>query len=223
MSNSGTHNDAGESVHWGTPPRIVDPVRLFYGGVIDLDPCSNTGSIVKAQTEYMLPHTDGLKARWDVKGPRTKAYVNPPFGRFWIRDDLQVIYSAKEWTRGRKLFQTVTMPGFDGPYPDGVISDVDAARFTGYSIKDWVARCVEADANKEAEIIALFPGATDTAHYQKMIFPTAAAICFIQGRLKFLGGVDGPAPMATNLVYWGDRPEEFKTRFDSVGFVVILR
>lgn len=38
-----------------SPPEIVDPVRLIFGGTIDLDPCSNPFSIVGAEREVMLP------------------------------------------------------------------------------------------------------------------------------------------------------------------------
>jgi len=60
---------------WCTPPKYIKAVKDFFGG-ISLDPCSNTKSIVKAKTEYMLPETDGLKASWDYP----TIYVNPPYG-----------------------------------------------------------------------------------------------------------------------------------------------
>ena len=46
------------------------------GGEIDLDPCSNEHSIVRATVEYMLPDNNGLEESWDY--PRI--YVNPPYG-----------------------------------------------------------------------------------------------------------------------------------------------
>jgi DNA N-6-adenine-methyltransferase (Dam) len=64
------------SQDWGTPEKYVTAVREFFGGKIDLDPCSNEYSIVKAEQEYILPHHDGLKESWNF--PRI--YVNPPYG-----------------------------------------------------------------------------------------------------------------------------------------------
>jgi hypothetical protein len=61
---------------WGTPPKYVHAVREFFGGEIDLDPCSNQWSIVKATLEYRLPEHDGLKESWNF----ARIYVNPPYG-----------------------------------------------------------------------------------------------------------------------------------------------
>ncbi len=64
------------SQHWGTPEKYVDAVREFFGGHIDLDPCSNEYSIVHAKTEYRLPMHDGLRESWDFP----TIYINPPYG-----------------------------------------------------------------------------------------------------------------------------------------------
>lgn len=64
------------SQEWGTPAKYVDAVREFFGGAIDLDPCSNDYSIVHANTEYRLPFHNGLVESWNF--PRI--YVNPPYG-----------------------------------------------------------------------------------------------------------------------------------------------
>lgn len=66
----------GTTQDWGTPPKYVNAIREFFGGAIQLDPCSNPHSIVHAQVEYMLPKQDGLKASWDF----STIYVNPPYG-----------------------------------------------------------------------------------------------------------------------------------------------
>lgn len=64
-----------QSQHWGTPPKYVRAVKAFFGGEIDLDPCSNEFSIVKANTEWRLPK-DGLTQSWNYP----TIYVNPPYG-----------------------------------------------------------------------------------------------------------------------------------------------
>jgi hypothetical protein len=61
---------------WGTPEKYASAVRKFFGGEIDLDPCSNEWSIVGAKVEYRLPTKDGLRETWNFK----RIYVNPPYG-----------------------------------------------------------------------------------------------------------------------------------------------
>lgn len=76
------------SQEWGTPEKYVRAVREFFGGQIDLDPCSNDYSIVHARTEYKLPQHDGLRESW--KFPTI--YVNPPYGL-----DRERGTSIKDW------------------------------------------------------------------------------------------------------------------------------
>lgn len=65
-----------QSQSWGTPIKYVRVVKDFFGGSISLDPCSNEFSIVNAETEFRLPHQDGLKEIWNYP----TIYVNPPYG-----------------------------------------------------------------------------------------------------------------------------------------------
>jgi hypothetical protein len=74
MSAGRTVNSQSQS--WGTPLKYVRAVKLFFGGSISLDPCSNEYSIVDADTEFMLPHYDGLKEEWNFP----TIYMNPPYG-----------------------------------------------------------------------------------------------------------------------------------------------
>ena len=61
---------------WSTPPKYVDAIKQFFGGAIDLDPCSNRYSIVSASVEYSLPKHNGLRESWNYP----TIYVNPPYG-----------------------------------------------------------------------------------------------------------------------------------------------
>lgn len=65
-----------QSQDWGTPAKYVRAVKAVFGGKIDLDPCSNHHSIVKAKTELILPEKDGLAEKWNFE----TIYVNPPYG-----------------------------------------------------------------------------------------------------------------------------------------------
>ena len=166
------------SQHWGTPLRYVKAVGEALGGSIELDPCSNDYSLVKAANEYSLPETDGLKASWNFK----TIFVNPPYGR-------------------------------------------DQER--GTSIKQWLARCSAAHEDHGAEVIALVPVATNTAHWKKHVFVKASAVCFLYDtRLRFL--VDGRdegkgAPMSCAMIYWGPSYQRFFDVFLKYGAVLDLR
>jgi hypothetical protein len=91
----------GQSQDWGTPPKYVEAVREFFGGVIDLDPCSNRYSIVNALVEYSLPAQDGLRESWNFP----TIYVNPPYGI-----DISHGTSIKDWIskceRAHRIYQS---------------------------------------------------------------------------------------------------------------------
>lgn len=78
------------SQDWGTPDKYVKAIREFFGGQIDLDPCSNKHSIVNAKREYRLPKDDGLRDSWDFP----TIYINPPYGI-----DKERGTSIKNWLR----------------------------------------------------------------------------------------------------------------------------
>ncbi len=97
-------------------------------------------------------------------------------------------------------------------------------RYRGTSIKNWLAKCVEAYREYGSEIVALIPVAPNTSHWKKYIFGEADAICFLYDtRLRFLveGRDEGKgAPMACCLIYWGSRIDEFQSNFDTFGATV---
>ena len=64
-----------KSVHWCTPPKFVEPITNFYGGSIDLDPCSNDQSRVNARVNLK---EGGLEHDWSNY---QSIYANPPYGR----------------------------------------------------------------------------------------------------------------------------------------------
>lgn len=74
MSAGRTVNSQSQS--WGTPLKYVKAIKRFFGGSIALDPCSNEYSIVRAETEFMLPQNDGLREDWNYP----TVYMNPPYG-----------------------------------------------------------------------------------------------------------------------------------------------
>lgn len=87
---AGRSNASSLSQHWCTPPKYVNAIREVFSGTIELDPCSNEHSVVRAKVEYSLPRVDGLKAEWSY----ATIFVNPPYGadrergttiRDWLR------------------------------------------------------------------------------------------------------------------------------------------
>ena len=74
MSAGRTVNSQSQS--WGTPQKYVKAIKRFFGGIVDLDPCSNEYSIVHANTEFILPQNDGLREDWNYP----TIYMNPPYG-----------------------------------------------------------------------------------------------------------------------------------------------
>lgn len=105
----------GQSQDWGTPQKYADAVREFFGGTIDLDPCSNKFSIVNARVEYSLPKTNGLIETWNYP----TIYVNPPYGI-----DSRRGTSIKNWLR--KCEEAYRLYGSD------VIALVPVATNTGH-------------------------------------------------------------------------------------------
>jgi len=87
---AGRNNASSLSKDWCTPPKYVNAIRKFFGGTVELDPCSNEHSIVNARVEYMLPQTDGLKAGWNY----STVFVNPPYGA-----DRQRGTTIRDWLR----------------------------------------------------------------------------------------------------------------------------
>ncbi len=61
-----------------TPRAVVEAVRRFYGGAIDLDPCSNPHSIVSAGEAWELP-VDGLALPWFGR-----VFCNPPWSEYGV-------------------------------------------------------------------------------------------------------------------------------------------
>lgn len=89
----------------------------------------------------------------------------------------------------------------------------------GRALNEWAAK-MALEASDDTEIIALVPARTDTQWWQRNI-TTARAICFWEGRIRFVGA-ESSAPFPSALVYWGPRDLEFATIFKRAGWVVRL-
>lgn len=84
---------------WNTPPKYINPIKHFFGGQIDLDPCSNKFSLVNAKQNFVYPVEDGLVQPWEGN----KIFINPPYGRSggkslydWFKKGLSEFNKEKE-------------------------------------------------------------------------------------------------------------------------------
>ncbi len=87
----------------------------------------------------------------------------------------------------------------------------------GRGLRNWCDKAAIAPG----EVIMLIPAAVDTKHWQEVIFKTAAAVCFIKGRITFQGAT-APAPMACVLIYWGKHRAKFRHRLSILGKVMFI-
>lgn len=60
---------------WQTPLDLVERIRAFYGGAIDLDPCTTSENPTQA-VKFYTPSDDGILMPWNGR-----VYCNPPYGR----------------------------------------------------------------------------------------------------------------------------------------------
>ena len=88
----------------------------------------------------------------------------------------------------------------------------------GRGLTRWVQKCSE-EAAKGAEIVLLIPARTDTKYFHNYVWNTAQEICFVKGRIVFMGEEHG-APFPSALVYWGDADMTFWKTFKDMGHVV---
>lgn len=142
---------------WCTPKNIVDLIHGFKP--IQLDPCSNSSSIVNAKEIYSLEdYQDGLILPW-----KSLSFINCPYDK---------------------------------------------------SIAMWLSKA-EFEYNTNAvESITLIPARTDTKWFHNY----CNTICFIKGRLKFLGAKSS-APFPSMLVYFGNDVAYFHNYFQYIGKV----
>lgn len=64
-----------ECEHWNTPAIVLETLLELWPDGIDLDPCTNDGSLVPAAKTYTKAE-DGLTRPW-----AGRVFVNPPYGR----------------------------------------------------------------------------------------------------------------------------------------------
>lgn len=89
------------------------------------------------------------------------------------------------------------------------------------SITEWVDLAIVQRQLPKREIALLLPAATEQAWFEKL-FGACDTIIAIRGRLAFDGCKSG-AFFASALYYLGDRPSDFITACESIGFPLVNR
>lgn len=90
----------------------------------------------------------------------------------------------------------------------------------GRELPKWIAK-MALEGGAGAEIIALIPARPDTRAWQRDIRGTADRVCFLAGRIRFVGA-PAAAPFPSAVIYWGERGDEFHRVFSPRGWVVSL-
>jgi len=85
----------------------------------------------------------------------------------------------------------------------------------------WAAKIAE-EAARKIEIISLVAARPGSRWFYRLVWSSAAAVCFWRGRLRFVGAASS-APFDSAVVYHGPRPWAFEGAFEGAGRVVRLR
>lgn len=91
----------------------------------------------------------------------------------------------------------------------------------GRELASWVQKATVENITHGAEILMLLPARPDTRYWHDYVFATANAICFMKGRLRFVGA-DHSAPFPSALVYWGPNTIDFHDHFSQLGYCNIV-
>jgi hypothetical protein len=84
----------------------------------------------------------------------------------------------------------------------------------GREIGDWVEKlCAEHEGGRVTEAVALLPSRTDTQWWKRL---REYPVCFVQGRLTFVGSQD-PAPFPSAVFYLGPDVARFCRAFGHLG------
>lgn len=197
---------ANQSNGWNTPPELLKAIRDFFGGEIDLDPCSNDNSKVGSAYWYKLPDSDGLELLWSVKlSGITKVFFNPPYGPYYLSADKKTQLSPKQYK--------------DAGKPDG---------FKRFTMRDWIRKAIDgnstcAGCSCDVESIGLVPArGVGNATWQKWIWPYTDAICFLNKRYPFWENGKPAKNSGTfdlALLYYGANVNKFEQHFKKYGYV----
>jgi ParB family chromosome partitioning protein len=99
--------------NWFTPTKIIDFVKDYFGGKIDLDPasCAMANEIIQATNIFTIDD-DGLSKNWAKFG--NKIYCNPPYNNGEMQSWLN--YAARQYQENPELEIIMLVNHSDGKW-----------------------------------------------------------------------------------------------------------
>jgi phage N-6-adenine-methyltransferase len=158
----------------GTPLGFFEKVDDIFG--FDLDVCA-TEENAKVD-KYISPKDDAFLTPWIVEGKTLIcAWMNPPYGRGEKKCLFPFDKCGKKKCEKRGYHITEDIPG----------------------VGDWIRRAIQQAEENGTTVVALLPSRTDTEWFQE-VFSYARSICFVRGRIKFIGSKDvAPFPSVLSV------------------------
>ena len=154
-------------IHWNTPEKVLERVRLLDMHGVGLDPCANKTSSVRAHTEYH-EEDDGLSHDWRGHG---LVYMNPPYGKALLT------WCGKMWEEFRLAS--------DGGARDQIVALVPARPDTQW----WHRFCAPADAVCFIEGRLKFQGAPAVAPFPSALIYYGAKRHIFKAHFQDLGWI----------------------------------
>lgn len=88
----------------------------------------------------------------------------------------------------------------------------------------WLLKMIKQQKKAKGALhgVFLIAARTDSVKvFQNTVYKHASAVCYVRGRLKFIGAESG-ALFPSAFVYFGARPDLFKEVFEEIGHVEVL-
>jgi phage N-6-adenine-methyltransferase len=90
----------------------------------------------------------------------------------------------------------------------------------GKGIEAWIRKAGDA-AEYGSSVIVLIPAAVSAHYWHELVVARAKAICFVRGRLRFIGA-PSTAPFPTAMVFYGSNPVLFMHAFRKLGWTFFI-
>ncbi len=202
MNPQNLHKDSGDVERY-TQNFIINAVRDFYGGVIDLDPatCAEANKSIKAR--WILTKEDNaLDVPWQPHSEKfIRAWLNHPFGQPEKPCKSNCI-KKKCKKRGYCVYE----------YQTGNI--------------DWAKKIIEQTYKKLDEIeLCNITFASTSSDWWQLLRTYCSAVCYPKRRDCYKKKITDKSvpPKDSSIFYYGNRVSEFKYFFETkhnIGIVV---
>lgn len=192
---------SSKDTEWGTPHEFFDKINDVFG--FNLDVCATD---VNAMVEYYFsPEQDSLTLPWISPSVMstdsrfgTVAWMNPPYGKGERACNIDRSKCNKKSCYQRGFHIDADIPG----------------------IGDWVNYGIGQVEDGTGILVSLLPARTDSEWFQS-VWDHASLICFVRGRLKFVGAKDtAPFPSVISVFSNSELDDVVYEDMSSVGNVI---